>query len=167
MKEPIASLSPATRIAVIGLGYVGLPLAVAFAGKYAVMGFDINPLRIDQLKAGTDQTRQVDAQALQQVMVAAADHPGLVFTNELDAIRSCRIYIVTVPTPADKNNRPDLSILYKASEMTGSILKKGDLVIYESTVYPGVTEEECVPILERISGCLLYKYDAADEVFLV
>ena len=152
MKEPIASLSPASRIAVIGLGYVGLPLAVAFAGKYNVMGYDIDPLRIDKLNTGIDQTRQVDAEALQEVMAAVAGDPGLSFTNELDAIRDYGIYIVTVPTPADKNNRPDLSILYKASEMAGSVLKKGDLVIYESTVYPGVTEEECVPILERVSG---------------
>lgn len=151
MKEQIAVLTDATRIAVIGLGYVGLPLAVALAEKYPVMGFDINPSRIDHLNRANDQTQQVEEQALRQVMATTSTGRGLVFTNVLEEIRPCSIYIVTVPTPADKNNRPDLSILYKASEMAGSVLKKGDLVIYESTVYPGVTEEECVPILERVS----------------
>ena len=151
MKEPIAALTDATRIAIIGLGYVGLPLAVALAGKYPVMGFDINSTRIEQLNAGLDQTQQIDEVALRQVIAEEAGHTGLIFTNKLRDIQNCNIYIVTVPTPADKNNRPDLSILYSASEMAASMLKKGDLVIYESTVYPGVTEEECVPILERIS----------------
>ena len=151
MKEPIAVLTDATRIAVIGLGYVGLPLAVALAEKYPVMGFDINPARIDHLNRANDQTQQVEEHALRQVMAKDTTGRGLVFTNALEEIRACSIYIVTVPTPADKNNRPDLRILYKASEMAGSVLKKGDLVIYESTVYPGVTEEECVPILERLS----------------
>jgi UDP-N-acetyl-D-galactosamine dehydrogenase len=158
MKEPIAALTDATRIAIIGLGYVGLPLAVALAGKYPVMGFDINSTRIEQLNAGLDQTQQIDEVALRQVIAEEPGHTGLVFTNKLRDIQYCNIYIVTVPTPADKNNRPDLSILYSASEMAASMLKKGDLVIYESTVYPGVTEEECVPILERISN-LKYNED--------
>lgn len=151
MTERIAPLSAATRIAVIGLGYVGLPLATAFASKFPVTGFDIDPARITSLKAGLDQTLQVDAPVLQATIVADPQARGLFFTSEIVDIRACKIYIVTVPTPADKNNRPDLSLLFRASEMTGSVLKPGDLVIYESTVYPGVTEEECVPILERVS----------------
>jgi UDP-N-acetyl-D-galactosamine dehydrogenase len=151
MTERIAPLSDATRIAVIGLGYVGLPLAAAFAVKFPVTGFDIDPQRIANLKTGLDQTLQVDEGALKSVIVNNAAEKGLFFTSDIDKIRSCQIYIVTVPTPADKNNRPDLSLLFRASEMTGAVLKRGDLVIYESTVYPGVTEEECVPILERIS----------------
>lgn len=151
MTERIAPLSDATRIAVIGLGYVGLPLAAAFAAKFPVTGFDIDPQRIANLNRGLDQTLQVDEGALKSVIVNDAAEKGLFFTSHIDEIRSCQIYIVTVPTPADKNNRPDLSLLFRASEMTGAVLKRGDLVIYESTVYPGVTEEECVPILERIS----------------
>jgi UDP-N-acetyl-D-galactosamine dehydrogenase len=151
MTERIAPLSDATRIAVIGLGYVGLPLAAAFAVKFPVTGFDIDPQRIANLKTGLDQTLQVDEGALKSVIVNNAAEKGLFFTSDIDKIRSCQIYIVTVPTPADKNNRPDLTLLFRASEMTGAVLKRGDLVIYESTVYPGVTEEECVPILERIS----------------
>jgi len=152
MTEQIAPLSDQTSIAVIGLGYVGLPLAAAFAVKYPVIGFDINPERIEHLNAGSDQTLQVEEEELNSVLVTRPMQQGLFFTNHIEVIRSCSIYIVTVPTPADKHNRPDLSLLYKASEMTGSLLKPGDLVIYESTVYPGVTEEECVPILERVSG---------------
>lgn len=152
MTEQFAPLSDQTSIAVIGLGYVGLPLAAAFAVKYPVIGFDINPERIENLNAGSDQTLQVEEEELKSVLVTRPMQRGLFFTNHIEAIRSCSIYIVTVPTPADKHNRPDLSLLYKASEMTGSLLKPGDLVIFESTVYPGVTEEECVPILERVSG---------------
>jgi UDP-N-acetyl-D-galactosamine dehydrogenase len=158
MTEKIAPLSDATRIAVIGLGYVGLPLAAAFAAKFPVTGFDIDPSRITNLRKGMDQTLQVDEPALKSVIVDNPAARGLFFSSNIDDIRSCQIYIVTVPTPADKNNRPDLSLLFRASEMTAGVLKPGDLVIYESTVYPGVTEEECVPILERVSN-LKYNRD--------
>jgi UDP-N-acetyl-D-galactosamine dehydrogenase len=157
MIEELAPLSSNTRIAVIGLGYVGLPLATAFAAKYPVTGFDINPERIASLQSGTDRTLQVDEVQLSEVVVDNFRKKGLFFTDDVDDISCCQIYIVTVPTPADKHNRPDLSLLYKASEMTGKVLKPGDLVIYESTVYPGVTEEECVPILERLSNLKLNK----------
>ncbi|WKL45060.1 nucleotide sugar dehydrogenase [Flavobacterium sp. ZE23DGlu08] len=142
-----------TKIAVIGLGYVGLPLARLFATKHAVVGFDINQSRVSSLKSGTDTTFEVDDVTLQKVLL---EHPsdaiGLYCTTDVNDIADCNYYIVTVPTPVDKNNRPDLTPLYKSSETVGSVLKKGDVVIYESTVYPGVTEEECVPVLERISG---------------
>jgi UDP-N-acetyl-D-galactosamine dehydrogenase len=158
MTERIAPLSDATRIAVIGLGYVGLPLAAAFAAKFPVTGFDIDPSRIAKLREGKDQTLQVDEFALKSVIVDDYTKRGLYFCSNIDEIRACQIYIVTVPTPADKNNRPDLSLLFRASEMTAGVLKPGDLVIYESTVYPGVTEEECVPILEKVSN-LKYNKD--------
>lgn len=151
MIQPIATISNATRIAVIGLGYVGLPLASAFASKFAVTGFDIDPLRIANLKSGLDQTLQVDEYTLKNVIVQKPASQGLYFSSNIEDLRACQIYIVTVPTPADKQNRPDLSLLFKASETVAGVLKTGDLVIYESTVYPGVTEEECVPILERLS----------------
>ncbi len=141
------------KIAVIGLGYVGLPLARLFATQFHVVGFDINRSRINQLNAGTDVTLEVDDQTLKAVL---NDDPnrekGLFCSADLQDIAHCNYYIVTVPTPVDKNNRPDLTPLYKASETVGKVLKKGDIVIYESTVYPGVTEDECVPVLERISG---------------
>lgn len=148
------------RVAVIGLGYVGLPLARLFATKYPVVGFDINLQRIQQLNAGIDVTLEVEANLLQSVLVDSSvvmegvgpDAVGLYCSNQLEDIASCNYYIVTVPTPVDKHNRPDLTPLYKASETVGKVLQKGDIVIYESTVYPGVTEEECVPVLERISG---------------
>jgi len=142
-----------TKIAVIGLGYVGLPLARLFATKYPVIGFDINQSRIDGLNSGTDSTLEVSDEVLQSVLVdGPSDANGLYCSANLNDIKSCDIYIVTVPTPIDKNNRPDLTPLYKSSETVGKVLKKGDIVIYESTVYPGVTEEECVPVLEKISG---------------
>lgn len=141
------------KIAVIGLGYVGLPLARLFATKYPVIGFDINEKRIGELKKGMDSTLEVTDEELQKVRKHAAnDDIGLYCTNDLDAIGDCNYYIVTVPTPVDSTNRPILTPLYKSSETVGKVLKKGDTVIYESTVYPGVTEEECVPILERVSG---------------
>ncbi len=141
------------KIAVIGLGYVGLPLARLFATKYPVVGFDINQNRIQELNAGNDSTLEVDEATLKGVLVNAAGNTnGLFCSNNLDDIRECNYYIVTVPTPVDKNNRPDLTPLYKSSETVGKVLKKGDVVIYESTVYPGVTEEECIPVLERVSG---------------
>nr|WP_121274245.1 nucleotide sugar dehydrogenase [Pedobacter schmidteae] len=142
-----------TKIAVIGLGYVGLPLAVEFAKQYKVLGFDINENRIAELNSGIDQTLEISERSLKDVLTYDCTTPkGLYCTNELNKIESCSIYIVTVPTPVDKNNRPDLSPLIKASTAVGKVLKKGDIVIYESTVYPGVTEDECVPVLAKISG---------------
>jgi len=141
------------KIAVIGLGYVGLPLARLFATKYPVVGFDINKGRIDELNSGTDSTLEVSDEILKAVLKnQSSDSNGLFCSSNLEDINSCSIYIVTVPTPVDKNNRPDLTPLYKSSETVGKVLKKGDIVIYESTVYPGVTEEECIPVLERVSG---------------
>ena len=141
------------KIAIIGLGYVGLPLARLFATKYPVVGFDINQKRIGELNAGTDSTLEVDEDVLKQVLVTSSSNEnGLFCSNQMDDIKDCNYYIVTVPTPVDKNNRPDLTPLYKSSETVGKVLKKGDIVIYESTVYPGVTEEECIPVLEKISG---------------
>ena len=142
-----------TKIAVVGLGYVGLPLARLFATKHAVVGFDINQARVTSLQAGIDTTLEIDDEALQKVLLKKSDTSiGLYCTTALDDIADCNYYIITVPTPVDKNNRPDLRPLYKSSETVGKVLKKGDIVIYESTVYPGVTEEECVPVLEKISG---------------
>lgn len=142
-----------TKIAVIGLGYVGLPLARLFATKYPVVGFDINQGRINELRSGVDSTLEVEDEVLQKVLVdAPSGATGLFCTRELDEIADCNVYIVTVPTPVDKNNQPDLTPLFKSSESVGKVLKKGDIVIYESTVYPGVTEEECVPVLEKTSG---------------
>ena len=134
------------KIAIIGLGYVGLPLAHAFAEKYDVFGFDIDQKRIDELKDGYDRTLELDAEQLREFKDV------LFFSTELQDIARCNIYIVTVPTPIDKNNRPDLNPLIKSSQMIGKVLKKDDIVIYESTVYPGVTEEICVPELEKVSG---------------
>ena len=133
------------KIAVIGLGYVGLPLAVAFGERRPVVGFDINQTRIDELNAGKDVTREVSADEL-----AAAS--GLLFCTSADDLAQCQVFIVTVPTPIDEFKRPDLTPLIKASETVGKVLKPGDIVVYESTVYPGATEEVCVPVLERVSG---------------
>ncbi len=133
------------KIAIIGLGYVGLPLAHAFAKKYDVVGFDINTARIEELKNGHDRTLELDEQQLQEVSAR------LHYETDPEAIRDANIYIVTVPTPIDASNRPDLTPLIKSSETVGSVLKKDDIVIYESTVYPGVTEEVCVPVLEKTS----------------
>lgn len=145
------------KIAIIGLGYVGLPLARLFATKYQVVGFDINEQRISELNKGIDVTLEVEEGLLKSVLVATpatlqTSTKGLYCSNKLEDIADCNYYIVTVPTPVDKNNRPDLTPLYKSSETVGKVLKKDDIVIYESTVYPGVTEEECVPVLEKISG---------------
>ncbi len=143
------------KIAIIGLGYVGLPLARLFSTKYPVVGFDINQKRIAELNAGKDETLEVEDDLLKSALVP--DNPnfgetGLFCSNKLEDITDSNIYVVTVPTPVDKNNRPDLTPLYKASETVAKVLKKGDIVIYESTVYPGVTEEECIPVLEKNSG---------------
>jgi UDP-N-acetyl-D-galactosamine dehydrogenase len=142
------------RIAIIGMGYVGLPLAVELAKKNQVVGFDINPNRVAELNRGHDSTLEVDDSELAFVLQGKLDEnqPGLLATFSQEEIAFSQIYIITVPTPIDKNNRPDLTPLVKASETVGRVLKMGDYVIYESTVYPGATEEECVPILERVSG---------------
>ena len=141
------------KIAIIGLGYVGLPLARLFATKYSVVGFDINTDRISELISGVDSTLEVDNKTLQSVLISEnSSSNGLFCTNKLDKIKDCNYYIVTVPTPVDKNNRPILTPLLKASETVASVLKKGDIVIYESTVYPGATEEDCVPVLECVSN---------------
>lgn len=142
-----------TKIAVIGLGYVGLPLARLFATKYPVVGFDINQKRISELNQGNDFTLEVSDNDLKAVLKAVnSDQIGLFNSNDLEDIKDCNVYIVTVPTPVDKHNRPDLTPLYKSSETVAKVLSKGDIIIYESTVYPGVTEEECIPVVERVSG---------------
>ena len=133
------------KLAVIGLGYVGLPLAVEFGKTRSVVGFDINQPRIDALKAGHDATLEVSDAEL-------AEANGLSYTASLDDLQDCNVYIVTVPTPINEHKQPDLTPLIKASETIGKALKKGDIVIYESTVYPGATEDDCVPVLERVSG---------------
>ena len=138
-------------IAIIGLGYVGLPLAVEFAKKYKVVGFDINKTRVNNLNEGHDSTLEISDNNLKAVLNTAGN-TGLHLSYTVEDIKDCNVYIVTVPTPVDKNNRPILTPLIKSSETIGSVLKKEDIVIYESTVYPGVTEEECAPILEKISG---------------
>ena len=142
------------KIAVVGLGYVGLPLARLFATKYSVVGFDINQSRVDELNSGLDSTLEIEKSLLESVLLKKPTNNavGLLCSTNLEDIKDCNYYIVTVPTPVDKNNRPDLTPLYKSSETVGKVLKKGDIVIYESTVYPGVTEDECVPVLERVSG---------------
>ncbi|MCT4655442.1 MAG: Vi polysaccharide biosynthesis UDP-N-acetylglucosamine C-6 dehydrogenase TviB [Cohaesibacter sp.] len=143
--------SPQTaRIAIIGLGYVGLPLAVEFGKKHPVLGFDIKDSRIQELRGGSDSTLEVSEDDLR-------DASYLEFTSSCDDLKACNTFIVTVPTPIDAYNRPDLTPLIKASEMIGSVLSEGDVVVYESTVYPGATEEDCVPILERVSGLTFNK----------
>ncbi|MCM4154009.1 nucleotide sugar dehydrogenase [Arenibacter sp. N53] len=147
------------KIAIIGLGYVGLPLARLFATKYPTIGFDINEARIKELKSGMDSTLEVEVDILQAVLsdTPKIENTGLYCSNKLEDIADCNYYIVTVPTPVDRTNRPILTPLYKASETVGRVLKKGDVVVYESTVYPGVTEDECIPVLERISGLTFNK----------
>ncbi|OOQ58139.1 nucleotide sugar dehydrogenase [Mucilaginibacter pedocola] len=140
-----------TRIAIIGLGYVGLPLAIEFAKKYNVLGFDIDTQRILELSLGTDRTQEANIDDLQNVLKHATDS-GLKFSADTEELRNCNTYIVTVPTPIDQFKAPDLGPLLKASQMLGEVLKPGDLVIYESTVYPGCTEEDCIPVLEKASG---------------
>ena len=147
------------KIGVIGLGYVGLPLARLFATKYAVIGFDINPTRISELQAGIDSTLELSKSDLKEVIKdSASTDIGLFCTGELNTLNACNYYIITVPTPVDRGNRADLSPLYEASKSVAKGLKKGDIVIYESTVYPGATEDICVPILEKNSG-LKYNED--------
>ncbi len=141
------------KIAVIGLGYVGLPLARLFSTKYETIGFDINQGRVKELMSGHDSTLEVEDSLLQEAI-----NNGFVCTSNLDDIANCNVYVVTVPTPIDRHNSPDLTPLIKASETVGKVLKKDDIVIYESTVYPGATEEECIPVLEKVSG-LVYNTD--------
>jgi len=146
------------KIAVIGLGYVGLPLAVEFAKKFPVIGFDIASKRVDELNGGHDFTLEVEDKDLQAVLAQSSPKDkGLFNSNNPDDLADCQVYIVTVPTPTDRHNRPVLTPMLKASETIAKYLKKGDVVIYESTVYPGVTEEECVPLLEKISGMTFNK----------
>ncbi|MPS74408.1 MAG: nucleotide sugar dehydrogenase [Chryseobacterium sp.] len=148
------------KITVIGLGYVGLPLARLFATKYAVVGFDLKQERINELRNGRDSTQEVDSELLTNVLVSEnpkKEEKGLFLSNNITDIQDSDIYIVTVPTPVDKNNRPDLSALYKASETVGSVIAQNDIVIYESTVYPGATEEDCIPIIEKQSGLIFNK----------
>lgn len=136
------------RICVIGLGYVGLPLARLFSTKYYTVGFDMNRRRVDELMAGHDSTFEVSDELLQE----AIEKYGFVCTGDMENIKNCNFYVVAVPTPVDANNRPDLRPLWGASETVGKVISKGDIVVYESTVYPGVTEEECIPVVERVSG---------------
>ena len=146
------------KIAIIGLGYVGLPLARLFATKYPVVGFDISKRRVDELMSGTDTTLEVSNKLLQEVLVKEPSNKnGLFCSNFTENIKNCNYFIVTVPTPVDKYNRPVLTPLTKASETVGTVLKQDDIVIYESTVYPGATEEECIPVLERVSGLVFNK----------
>ena len=140
------------KICIIGLGYVGLPLAHAFSKKYQVVGFDINKPRVDELNAGFDRTLELSSDEVKESITN-----GMVYSTNMDDIKDCNVYIVTVPTPIDSSNRPDLTPLIKSSQTIGKVLKKDDIVIYESTVYPGVTEEVCVPELERESGMIFNK----------
>jgi UDP-N-acetyl-D-galactosamine dehydrogenase len=141
------------KIAVVGLGYVGLPLARLFATKYSVVGFDINKKRVEELRQGKDTTLEVENEVLQSVLKETpSEDNGLFCSADLEDIKDCSYYVITVPTPVDKNNRPDLTPLYKSSGSVGKVLEKGDIVIYESTVFPGATEDECVPVLEKSSG---------------
>lgn len=145
------------KIAIIGLGYVGLPLAIEFGKKYKVLGFDINCERIEELNKGEDVTKEANLEELKSVTSLNLSGLGLQFSSNIDDLRHYNTYIVTVPTPIDQFKAPDLKPLLKASEMLGRVLKTGDIVIYESTVYPGCTEEDCVPILEKYSGLIFNK----------
>jgi nucleotide sugar dehydrogenase len=136
-----------TKICVIGLGYVGLPLARLFSTKYKTIGFDMNAKRVEALMKGHDATLEVSDELLQ-----SAINNGFICTSNIEEIRDCNFYIVAVPTPVDENNNPDLSPLYGASTTVGKVISKGDIVVYESTVYPGVTEDECIPVVEKVSG---------------
>jgi UDP-N-acetyl-D-galactosamine dehydrogenase len=140
------------HIAIIGLGYVGLPLAVEFAKKYKVKGFDIKQSRIDELNRNYDRTQEIEGDNLSAVKASNSNSVGLIYTSDIKDIADCNIYIISVPTPTDQYNKPDLSLLRTASETVGSVLKQNDVVIYESTVYPGATEEFCIPVIESVSG---------------
>jgi UDP-N-acetyl-D-galactosamine dehydrogenase len=142
------------RIAIIGLGYVGLPLAIEFGKKYKVLGFDINQSRIDELNSLNDRTNEADLLGMKNAMELAKSNAGLGlnFSASLEGLKNCNVFIVTVPTPINQFKAPDLTPLLKASQMLGEVIKKDDIIIYESTVYPGCTEEDCVPVLEKYSG---------------
>jgi UDP-N-acetyl-D-galactosamine dehydrogenase len=158
-QEPLNTLNllipDSINIAVIGLGYVGLPLAVEFSKKYQVVGFDKKQARVDELNAGNDRTLEVDSNELDKVKRSFGNNKGLIFTSDASDIKNCNIYIISVPTPTDKHNRPDMYMLKNACETIGAVISKGDIFILESTVYPGVTEEVCVPIIEKTSGLKL------------
>ena len=147
---------PSIRIAIIGLGYVGLPLARLFATKYPVIGFDINQRRVNEVNHGIDHTLEVDEPILRAALVTqnpvTTGNNGLFCSFQTEDIKNCNFYVITVPTPVDKNNRPDLTPLIKASETVGRVISKGDIVVYESTVYPGATEDDCIPVIEKVSG---------------
>ena len=145
MEEDICYYNP--RICVIGLGYVGLPLARLFSTKYKTVGFELSQSRVDELMSGHDSTLEVEDNLLQEAIQS-----GFTCTTDIEQIRNCNFYVVAVPTPVDKNNNPDLRPLYGASETVGKVISKGDIVVYESTVYPGVTEDECIPVVEKVSG---------------
>ena len=145
MEEEICYFNP--RICVIGLGYVGLPLARLFSTKYKTVGFELSQSRVDELMSGHDSTLEVEDELLQSALAN-----GFSCTTDIEAIRDCNFYVVAVPTPVDRNNNPDLRPLYGASETVGKVISKGDIVVYESTVYPGVTEDECIPVVEKVSG---------------
>ena len=153
--QPAKKFVPPAKIhiAIIGLGYVGLPLAVEFAKKFPVKGFDIKQSRVDELNNAFDRTLETESEKLKAVLTTndKADK-GLIFTSTVQHISACNVYIISVPTPTDQYNRPDLSLLIKASQSVAGVLKAGDVVIYESTVYPGATEDVCVPVLEQVSG---------------
>ncbi|MDL2323459.1 nucleotide sugar dehydrogenase [Bacteroidales bacterium OttesenSCG-928-A17] len=142
------------KIAVIGLGYVGLPLAIEFGKKYRVLGYDINAKRVQELQSGVDQTQEADLEGMQVATTLNTSNSelGLTFSSNEEYLKAFNTYIVTVPTPIDRNNSPDLTPLLKASAMIGRVISKGDIVIYESTTYPGCTEEDCVPVIEKVSG---------------
>ena len=137
-----------TKICVIGLGYVGLPLARLFSTKYRTIGFDMNQRRVDTLMVGHDATLEVSDELLQD----AINNHGFKCTANIDEIRDCNFYVVAVPTPIDKDNNPDLTPLIGASTTVGKVISEGDIVVYESTVYPGVTEDDCIPVVEKVSG---------------
>ena len=134
------------KIGIIGLGYVGLPLAVAFDKHFETVGFDVNKIRIEELKAGVDSTQEVEQKELTQATIE--------FSFEENSLESCNVLIVTVPTPIDNHRQPDLTPLVKASELLGRVVRRNDVVIYESTVYPGATEEDCIPVIEKVSGLI-------------
>ena len=146
------------KIAIIGLGYVGLPLAVEFSKKYKVLGFDIDTERILELQKGIDHTQEIDSNVLLSVLNLKENNLGLSFSSNINDLKSFNVFIITVPTPIDRYSNPDLPPLLNARETIGKSLKKGDIVIYESTTYPGCTEEDCVPVLEKNSG-LRYNKD--------
>lgn len=148
------------NIGVIGLGYVGLPLAIEFASKYSVLGFDINKDRVNELNKGEDRTKEADLKRMSEVihLKSSASGIGLSFSSNVNDLKNCNVFIITVPTPIDDYKKPDLKPLLKASEMIAQVIKRGDIIIYESTVYPGCTEEDCVPVLEKVSG-LVYNKD--------